>query len=216
MFTVSEIKKAVCGKDNNGETKTLVTFGAQTFNTEDIDKEPVVIAEESSLDAEIKIDVIADYTYITLIFPNATNEGLSLIYRGFESYLENAQAAGDDEETVCFLSLMPLELGGDAYVNCMFPIFWAIEPDYAGGEFRRLRIVYKNQNVLFLASSLKDEDLKKVVDVNTFSEALTARNLAIENGYEEEDDADDDVPDYGFSYDYSDFGDDDDSDEQYS
>ena len=179
MFTLNEIKRAVCGKDANGNTKALVTFGAQVFDVKDVDKEPDIIAEESTLDAEIKIDVIANYTYVTLIFPNEHNSDLSLIFRGFETYLEQGQTRSKNEETICFISLMPLELGGDAYISCMFPIFWGLEPDYAGGEYRRLRVVFENKNVLAIASTLRDEDLKKIVDTEKFSLALSERDLAI-------------------------------------
>lgn len=130
----------------------------------------------------VSIVIKGDLTWISLKFISEKSDMLSLFFRTLERYLEESENDNMETETAAFLTLLPLELGGQYYITAMRPLFWALEPESVGEDMRTLRMVFFSEDIAFLESDFEDE----------FFEGAKALAESSDAEYASEEDTDDD------------------------
>lgn len=168
-ITLQEIKDAVCGQDVDGKSKAISIIGAHKYDMSNTGAEPIVIAEFSSLEPIVSVIIGGEITWVSLKFTSDKSGDLSLFFRTLERYLEETDNNTESSQAVSFISLIPIELAGQYYINAMNPIMWAIEPESVGEDARILRVAFFSEDVSFLESDLDDDFFDRALEAATES-----------------------------------------------
>lgn len=162
-ITLPEIKRAACGQDVDGKSKSLSIVGVHRYNLANMGEDPRVIAEFSSIEPIVSITIGGEITWISLKFISEASANLKLFFRALERYLEEVDSdqklleGADETEVAAFISLVPIELAGQYYITAKDPILWALEPESAGEDMRTLRVAFFTDSVAFLESDIDDD-----------------------------------------------------------
>lgn len=148
-MTVKEIKEATCGVDENNKSKCVTVAGAHIYSLVDSEADHRVLVEKTTLEPAVNLIVHGNFCTIDLEFARETSESLGDIFQCLERYLAACDDNDEEQEAAAFLTLIPYELNGQYYINAINPVFWSLEPDAVGGQFRTLRIVFYADDVMF-------------------------------------------------------------------
>lgn len=168
VITTKEIREAIIGPDPSGQPKTLVSMSSNLFD--DPTTEPALLMEVSSMSSIINIVTIGSYTYVELRFSSETDSDLALAYRCLEHNFEEAGKATEEQTCMVTLTLLPLELEGRYFMAAIDPVFWALEPDRAGGQFNVLRIVFESTDVRYMESDIDEEEFRTQIEMTLNNE----------------------------------------------
>lgn len=148
-MTVREIKAATCGYDENNKSKCVTVSGAHIYSLQDPEAAPTVLLEKVTLEPAAELIVHGNFCTIDLKFEKETSSSLGDIFQCLEQYLKACEDNTERQEAASFITLIPYELEGEYYINAVNPIFWSLEPDMIGGQFRTLRVVFYADDVMF-------------------------------------------------------------------
>lgn len=155
-MTVKDIKDATCGVDETGKSKCVTIAGAHMYSLIDTEAEPKVLLEKTSLEPAAELIVHGNFCTIDLTFQQENSSALGDVFQCLEQYLAACDENTEEQEAAAFITLIPYELEGQYYINAINPIFWSLEPDMVGGQFRTLRVVFYADDVMFNEA---DEDI---------------------------------------------------------
>lgn len=148
-MTVREIKEATCGVDENNKSKCVTVAGAHIYNLHDVEVAPRVLTEKVAVEPYANITVHGNFCTIDLKFTRENSSSLGDIFQCLEQYLAACSDNTDEQEAAAFITLIPYELEGQYYINAVNPVFWSLQPDAIGGQFRTLRVVFYSDDVMF-------------------------------------------------------------------
>lgn len=158
-MTALEVKEAISGKDGNGKSKAVSIIGTHINDIANLTKDPEVIMEVTSMEPSVELRFHGNMATVDLEFSSEKSEQLKMFFRCLERFLEETDNNSERQEASCFINLIPYSLSGQYYVTAINPIFWSLTPDFAGGNFNKLRIVFYANNVIFNESNSEENVL---------------------------------------------------------
>lgn len=181
---VQEIINRIMEPDDEGNSKTAVSFGIYAVRPDDMKKEsepnePFEIEFVSILNPKIKIYGMLDKTMIDLIFENGSDLDLHKIWNIFEKYqslMHKSTVETEADIPILLTTLIPMEDEGKNYANASNPILWSLTAEGPNCPLSVIRMVYFAEDVRFFTA----EDL----DIGDVKEELAmdeARRQSIED-----------------------------------
>lgn len=156
---INDLMNSICGIDENNKPKAMIGFSHEVWKVEDSSYSHP-ISTYSIQKPSIEMFIMAEkYLMVDMRFEYDIDIDLKQLWKKLSEYEDKK-----DEIYVKRFVFIPNEYKG-YYMDCTFPIFYALQPTQPGGKNNTIRVLFELENVnIYYSDELDMNQIEKDVE----------------------------------------------------